>query len=184
MHRFHHGAALVGALLVLVSLGSTWWVISPAGAVETSVSGFESAPALVALFLAVAASYGASLLSTGVFRRVLSALYAGLALAAAWSLAILLRDPRGSLESLVTTITGLQGHGAWEGVQLVGPSSAVVLTAVGLFGLVLSGAVGVFRSDRASSSNRYTAAHSEPSSPGDSVSTWDDLSRGEDPTSR
>lgn len=185
MLRIQHLSAVGGAVAVFLSLASTWWVVSPGNApTALPVRGFDAAPALSAFFVAALASYGAGLLSRGVVRRVLSALQVALSVLAGAAALAHLSDPRGSLDSLLGRFTGLTGTGAWESVDLQGPTWWVVISLTGLVLTALSGVVGALRPDAAPRGEKFSRPADEAPRAGDAVGTWDDLSRGDDPTSR
>lgn len=184
MQRIQHLSAVVGAVVVFVSLASPWWVVSSATSpTALTVNGFEATPALSALFLAACSAYGASLLSRRALRRMLSALHVALTLLAAAAALVHLGDPREDLDDVIGRITGLTGAGAWDSVGLDGPTAWVVVTFVGLFLGSLSGIVGISRTDSPPTTTKFDPSGT-PASSADPVGTWDELSRGDDPTSR
>ena len=183
MQRIQHSFAIAGAVVVLLSLASPWWTVSPTTSPTAfTVTGFDASPALSALFLAACSAYGASLLSRRALRRALSALHCALSVLAATATIAHVLDPRGSLDDLVGRATGLTGQGAWHSVGLDGPSWWFALSVVGLALGVLSGIIGAFRADSAPKPTKFSRADTSSSST-DSVGTWDELSRGDDPTS-
>jgi hypothetical protein len=183
----------VGALGVISSTQPWLYVILDDGAHDALVvPGAAAVPVLAPLSLAVLA-LGAALSIVG---TVLRYVFGGLTLVIAGILALAVAPvtfaaPVAAITSTVTGATGISGTEAitalvssisatpWPGITL---AASIVLMAAGAFTLVT--ARSWTRSGR-----RYeaeaTAEHADPapaSRPFDAIDSWDDLSRGSDPT--
>lgn len=186
-------ALAVGAVGVISST-QTWLVATlDDGAQHTlAVAGAAAVPVLTPLSLAVLA-LGAALSIVGVvLRYVFGALTVLIgALLSLLSAQVAFQTPISAVASTVTTATGITGLDAvaalvssvaatpWPAVTLV---AGVVLLAGGLF--TLATARGWGRSGRRFDAEAPVAADSAApaSRPFDAIDSWDDLSRGADPT--
>lgn len=185
--------SVIGLLLAggvgIISSTQTWLTVTRADAGEPIlVPGADALALLAPLSLAVLA-LGAALTLVG---RALRYILAALALLAGaplawWTAEILFATPLSAVAPTVTQTTGLAGHGtiadmiasieptAWPALALVG---WVILIAAAVFALAT--AHGWKRGGR-----RYrtdAASHGDHDGPVDAVDSWDDLSRGTDPT--
>lgn len=181
--------ALVLAGLLLLAASRTWVVApvptgpaagSPQRALE--VAGSSAAPVVTALALVGLA--GAAALST--VRRAGLVLTAALlvvaGLGAAAGAAAVLVDPTGSAAAAVAAATGLTGGDPVPATRTAWPALALVPA----LGLAAVGALAGVRGRRWRASGRFeattadgaTRARAEPSR----SALWDDLSRGDDPT--
>jgi hypothetical protein len=183
-----------GAIGVLSST-QTWLVVVLADGAERSleVPGAAAIPILAPLSLAVLALGGA----LSIVGLVLRYLFAGVTLLIGGLLSWLTAQvasapPTSAVSATVTEATGITGQSAvealvasisvtpWPGVTLAG---WIVLVATGFLSLVTahrwkSGGRRYRTDDVARSA---TPAGSRPH---DAIDSWDDLSRGEDPTTR
>lgn len=189
---------LLAGTVGVIGATQTWISVAVAdGAAEPLlVPGASAIPVLTPLSLA-ALALGAALSITGL---VLRYVFGGIALAIGAVLGFLsaqtaFATPVSAVASTVTTATGIAGTSAvdelvtstavtpWPFVTL---AAEIVLVAAGAFILVTA------RRWRTSAERRYQsgAAHSNAaqrsssagSRPHDAIDSWDDLSRGEDPT--
>ncbi|MCR2762027.1 Trp biosynthesis-associated membrane protein [Microbacterium sp. zg.B48] len=182
----------VGAMGVISST-QTWLVATlDDGAQHTlAVAGAAAVPVLTPLSLAVLA-LGAALSIVGVvLRYVFGALTVAIAALLGWlSAQIAIHNPIAAVASTVTTATGITGEDAvaelvssvtatpWPAVTLAG---SIVLLAAGLFTLVSARFWG--RSGHKYDADAGSSAAADPASrPFDAVDSWDDISRGADPT--
>lgn len=186
----------VGALGVISST-QTWLVVTLQGSGDAlPVPGAAAIPVLAPLSLAVLA-LGAALSIVGlVLRYVFGALTVLIAAILAWSTAtVAFAQPTSAVASTVTAATGIAGQDAVAG--LVAAVSTTAWPAVTLVGWILLAGAGAltlgtarhwrgagrrYRTDAGAAASETPA--SEPSGPLDAVDSWDDLSRGEDPTGR
>ncbi len=185
------GILLAGGIGVL-SATQTWLQVAlTAGGTALTVSGAGAVPVLAPLSLA-ALALGAVLAIVGpVLRHVLAvlALLFGVVLGVLVAQVVLTR-PVSAVAAAVTATTGITGHDAiaalvadigltaWPWLSLAG---AVLLCAAAVFAVVTA------RTWR-TAGRRYGAAARTPApaatGPLDAVDSWDELSRGDDPTGR
>lgn len=182
-------ATLAAGAIGVISSTQTWLsvVLADGAAEPLLVPGAAALPVLTPLSLAVLA-LGAALSIVGtVVRVVFGALGVILAVVLAWSTAVIaFATPVSAVSSTVTAATGIAGMDAvarlvagigttpWPLVTLM---AEVVLAAAGAFTLVTA------RRWRGGSDRRYrTATGPAGSRPADAIDSWDDLSRGQDPT--
>ena len=193
-------ARLVGVLAVLaagaigvIAATQTWLDVTLAdGASDTlAVSGADAVPLLTPLSLA-ALAIGAALTIVGtVLRYILGALTLLIGGALAYVVGrIVFTQPVDAVAGAVTDATGIAGGAVaslvsgisetpWPVIALV---AAVVLTLAGVFVLVTAGrwreSARRFRTDAAAAGHMPGEASAKP----DAIDSWDELSRGEDPT--
>lgn len=189
------GMLLSGALGVIAST-QTWIDVTLADGAQQSlaVPGSSALPVLTPLSLA-ALALGAALSIVGPVLRYVFALL-GLAIAAVLGIAatqLLVATPVAATAATVTEATGISGVDAVAG--LVAELSLTPWPAVTLAAQVILAAAAVFtvvtaRRWRTGAGRRYrTAADGAAPAPGaaasrphDAIDSWDDLSRGDDPT--
>lgn len=183
------GILLAGAIGIISST-QTWLDVDlTAGGEPLPVPGASAIPVLAPLSLAVLALGGALSIVGLVLRYafgVLTVLAGGILL---WLTApIVFTQPISAVASTVTTATGISGQDAVG--RLVAGISATAWPAVTLVGWVLLLAAGVFTLATAHTwrrvGRRYDAEQSAAKRPAegplDAIDSWDELSRGEDPT--
>ena len=185
----------VGAIGVISST-QTWLVVGVegGGSSDLLVSGSAAVPVLAPLGLA-ALALGAALSIVGLILRlmfgVVTLLLAGLLVFLCGQVAF--APPLSAIASTVTAATGITGEAAvadlvaevtatpWPAVTVV---ASVVLLAAGVFvlgtGARWPGSGRRYRADAAQSAE--TRADAPASRPHDAIDSWDDLSRGSDPT--
>ncbi|HEX3004301.1 MAG TPA: Trp biosynthesis-associated membrane protein [Angustibacter sp.] len=186
--------ALVGAAVTLLATSRAWVHASVddpvVGLVTVSASGRQAAPVVPAVALVALAGAAALLLARALGRRVAGTLLVLAGAAGVAASVSVLRTPESGVAELITKAVGVTGStptavdvSAWPWLAVVG----CALVAVG-------GAVAVLRAGRWSRPrSRYeapadpTAPEVEPDGPAsaeaaDPGTTWDALSRGEDPT--
>lgn len=188
-------ALAVGAIS-LISSTQTWLVVvlDDGGQHELAVSGASAVPVLTPLSLAVLA-LGVALSIVGVvLRYVFGVLTAAIAVVVGLlSAQVALTAPVSAVASTVTAATGITGADAvaalvasitatpWPSLTF---ASAIVLLAAGVFILVTARSWGRsgrrYESDAAASAS--SGAQAPASRPFDAIDSWDDLSRGTDPT--
>lgn len=186
---------VVCGAIVVISSTQTWLtVVLDDGAGHTlDVAGAAAVPVLAPLGLAVLALGGALSIVGLVLRYVFGALAVLVAGTIGWlSAQVAFAVPTSAVASTVSEATGITGESAvadlvtsvtataWPVVTLL---TAILLVAAGLFTLASAGRWK-------SSGRRYRTAGATPatsaagSRPHDAIDSWDDLSRGEDPTER
>lgn len=185
--------AVLGFLLAggvgIISSTQTWLTVTRADPGEQIlVAGADAVALLAPLSLAVLA-LGAALAIVGpVMRHVFAVFGIGVSVLLGWSTAqILIAPPLSAVASAVTDATGLAGDAAVA--EVVGSLAASFWPVLALAGWLILLLAGVFtlvtaRSWKAGGKRFRTdgdaAAHGE--GPVDAIDSWDDLSRGTDPT--
>lgn len=164
--------------LVLAGASAMTWASAPVSAIasdEVAVTGFESVPTLVPLGLVVAAALVGRLLASGMARRVLTLIALVAALGLVLVTALGAASPADALRA---------SAGAETGVPELSGSIATTLwgwvASAGACALSAGLAMLVTQREMAKPQPRFERpGMSEARS---SVSEWDDLSEGEDPT--
>ncbi|WP_411721323.1 Trp biosynthesis-associated membrane protein [Mycetocola sp.] len=183
-------ASLLLSGLALMAWTQTWLDVELAPGSPTTavtVDGAVAAPALAALALAGLA-LGAALAIAGLlFRILLGVLNIVLGGCIALSAVLVLNGPVAASEAAVTDVTGIAGSDSIA--DLVSATSLtpwpVVALATGVLLAVVGVAILVTAQRWPSSSRKYSAVRLEPvdgDAMPDSVDSWDDLTRGDDPT--
>lgn len=186
---------LAGAIGIISST-QTWLtvVLADGGDHALPVPGAAAVPVLAPLSLAVLALGGALSVVGLVLRFVFGALTVVVAVVlGALTAQIVLAPPVTAVAATVTTATGITGTEAvtalvlaitstpWPAVTLV---AWIALLAAGLLTLATArrwrGSGRRYRTDAATPATAGPAA----SRPHDAIDSWDDLSRGDDPTAR
>lgn len=186
---------VVIAAIVLASWSQPWFIVTltgqSAGHPDLQVGGDVSAPAVAALAIAAAAGFAAMAISGVFFRAVLAVLEVILGASVVLSAILAISTPVAAVEPAVTKATSVAGS---DSVQaLIGANVSTVWPFVALVAgilLALFSATILFTSHRwPISGRRYEAVGLEPvgqsrENRGDSsISDWDELSGGADPTS-
>ncbi len=187
-------AIVAAGAIGVISSTQTWLTVTLDDAThhDLLVAGAAAVPVLAPLSLAVLALGGALTVVGIVLRFVFGALTVAIAGVLAYLTAqVAFTHPTSAVASTVTDATGITGDDAVS--QLVAQITASPWPAVTLAAWIVLLAAGVFtlataRSWRGSA-RRYdadTAAsrRAAASRPHDAIDDWDDLSRGEDPTTR
>jgi len=186
-------AVLVAGAIGVIAATQTWLDVTLAdGTSDTlAVSGADAVPLLTPLSLA-ALAIGAALTIVGtVLRYTLGALTLLIGGALVYVVGrVAFAQPVDAVAGAVTEATGITGGAVaslvsgiattpWPVITLV---AAVVLTLAGAFVLVTARrwreSARRFRTDAASTANMPGEASAKP----DAIDSWDELSRGEDPT--
>jgi uncharacterized membrane protein (TIGR02234 family) len=191
-------ATVLAGALGIISSTQTWLTVVLVDGAQNAldVPGAAAIPVLAPLSLAVLALGGALSIVGLVLRYIFAALTVVIAIVlGALTVQIVVAPPVAAVAATVTTATGLTGTDAVsEVVAAVGqtPWPAVtllawtVLLAAGLFTLVTGrrwrGSGRKYATDAAPRAAAKTEA--PPSRPHDAIDSWDDLSRGDDPTVR
>lgn len=189
-------AALVVGAMGVISSTQTWLVavLDDGAGHELTVTGAAAVPVLTPLSLAVLALGGALSIVGVVLRYAFGVLTVAIAgLLAFLSAQIAFTTPVSAVASTVTSATGITGAEAVD--ALVASVTAtpwpaltfalsILLLAAGL--LILATARRWTRNGRRYESETATAAEAAPDAPAsrpfDAIDSWDDLSRGADPT--
>ncbi|GLJ60075.1 hypothetical protein GCM10017576_02040 [Microbacterium barkeri] len=181
-------AALSGAALALIGSTQTWLTASVAGA-TLPVAGSEAVSVLQPLSLAALALSLVLAIVGPVVRYVLAALAVAVGGGIAWLSAALVAAPRATAASaVVTEHTGIAGESAIEdlvqGMALT-PWPAVTIVAgalIALAGLWTLGTAHAWRRAGRRYEKRSGRTAAADDAPLDAIDSWDDLSRGDDPT--
>ncbi len=183
MRRLHHVLAAVGLLVAAFGSATTWWVATVTTGAQVEVSGTEASAVLWSVGAVVLSAYGLQFTLRGAVRRVVAGLqsvsgaaFVGIALGVAG-------DPLSSALEGITAVTGVGGSNALllvESVDLTLWHFSAVLAGILL---TVSGGLGAFMENRVATSDRFDR-HPPSGSVEDSVSAWDSLSDGTDPTQR
>jgi len=181
------GFLLAGAIGIISST-QTWLTVERADAGEAILVPGASALVLLApLSLAVLALGAALSIAGKAVRLVFGVLAAVTALFLGWStLQLLLAEPFDAVSATVTEVTGLAGGAAvHEVVASIVPSAWPYIALVGWV-ILLVASVVVLTTWRGwkVGGRRYRTDHVEVvhDGPVDAVDSWDELSRGTDPT--
>lgn len=182
-------ATLVVSGIALLTWTQPWFSITLAQSTHAGdavdVPGDAAGPAAAALGLAGLALGGALAIAGRVLRIIFGVLEALIGGSLGLSAVIALGDPAAASTTTITQATGVAGSSAAHdlvsaAVPTIWPMIAIVAGAL----LVLAGVAVIATSGRWPSSGRkFDSPATKPqSSAPDAVDSWDELSRGEDPT--
>lgn len=182
------GFLLAGAIGIISST-QTWVTVERVDAGEAILVPGASASVLLApLSLAVLALGAALAISGRVFRLIFGVLAGACAVFLGWStLQLVIAVPDSAIAPTVTEVTGLAGSAALaDVVRSVSPTAWPVIALVGWV-ILLAASLLVLATWRRwkAGGRRYRTAPEAPvahDGPVDAVDSWDDLSRGTDPT--
>lgn len=182
-------AFLLAGAIGIISSTQTWLSVVRADAGEPIlVPGADALALLAPLSLAVLA-LGAALALVGTTLRYVFAALALLAgaLLTWWTAEIVFTAPVSSVAATVTETTGLAGSTAVSDViASITPTFWPVLALIGWVLLIVASVFTLVTANRWKSGGRRfrtdTAGHGETEGPVDAIDSWDDLSRGTDPT--
>ncbi|MGN8025790.1 Trp biosynthesis-associated membrane protein [Microbacterium sp. 22242] len=176
---------LAGGIGILSST-QTWLSVSRTdGGEQLDVAGNAALPVLAPLSLTALALAAALALVGPVMRRVFAAI--GLAVGVLMTVLtarILLQHPLDAVASSLTKATGLAGDSAVAGVvRTISATPWPWLALAGWILLLLGGALALITAGRwKSGGRRYRTSSAPAEGPVDAVESWDELSRGIDPT--
>ena len=164
MRRLFHLFALAGLLLAAFGSATTWWSATLESGVAIEVSGTNASALLWSVGAVVLAAYGLQFTLRGTARRVTGFLQAA----------------GGIGFSAVTGVAGSNALLLVDVVEVTGWHFSAVLAGMLL---AASGVLGSVMKDTGTTSDRFDR-HPPSGSLEDSVSAWDSLSDGTDPTQR
>lgn len=184
-------SVLVVSALVFLVWTRTWFVFEvTAGQTEgvpVEATGESAAPALAALGLAGLAAGAALGIAGRAFRVILGALTVLIGGSVVLSAILAIADPVATSSTAISTATGIAGGdsiAAIVGSVETSPWPALGIVVGGL--LALAGAFVAATAGRwPGPSRKYDAMrfeHADDGAPLDAVDSWDELSRGDDPT--
>ncbi|WP_300265165.1 Trp biosynthesis-associated membrane protein [Microbacterium sp.] len=182
-------AFLLAGGIGIISSTQTWLTVVRADAGEPIlVPGADAVPLLAPLSLAVLA-LGAALAIVGiVLRYIFAALaLAGAALLTWWTAEILVSTPFSAVAPTVTEATGLAGASAIdEVIATIEASLWPTITLVGWAILLVASVFALVSAHRWRRGGRRfrtdATARATDTGPVDAIDSWDELSRGTDPT--
>ncbi|MCK6080755.1 Trp biosynthesis-associated membrane protein [Microbacterium sp. EYE_5] len=180
-------AILLGGIVGIIGSTQTWLDVTLSDGAQQSVAvpGADALSVLAPLSLA-ALALGLALTIVGrVLRYVFGAVGAALGAGLAWGAArIALEQPIDSVAGPVTDATGLSGVDGISRIvsEITSTPWPTVTIAAGV--LILVGSLtALLTAHRWSATGRkYRTERTAASGPRDAVDSWDELSRGEDPT--
>lgn len=184
-------AMLVAGGIGVIGATQTWLVVTLAdGSAEAlPVPGAAAVPVLTPLSLAVLA-LGLALSIVGpALRYVFGAVGLAIAAVLGWmSAQVLFAAPVGAVAATVTTVTGVAGDKAIAGlIASVAPTPWPTISVIAalVLGAASSLTLGTASRWRGGAERRYQTATARAAGarPRDAIDSWDDLSRGDDPTS-
>lgn len=184
-------AVLAAGAVLLIASTQTWLGVRLSDSPDAllAVAGATALPVLAPLSLAALAAGAALSLAGRVAGTLFGILTAALGLAlAALTLPIVFAPPLAAVAPTVTDATGIAGDRAIE--ALVSAVSATPWPAIALAAAVVLAGAGGFVSATArhwrAGGRRYRTQAGErtggPAGPLDAIDSWDDLTRGSDPT--
>ncbi|MDQ4212802.1 Trp biosynthesis-associated membrane protein [Microbacterium capsulatum] len=177
---------LVAGGVGILSSTQTWLDVARTdGGEPLEVAGNAALPVLAPLSLTALALCAALALVGPVMRRVFAALALAVgALMLVLTGRILLQHPLDAVAPALTKATGLAGDTALTAViRAIGVTAWPWLALVGWVVLVLGGVLAVVTAGGwRSGGRRYRTAPTPKDGPVDAVESWDELSRGSDPT--
>ncbi|MEO6827733.1 MAG: Trp biosynthesis-associated membrane protein [Microbacteriaceae bacterium] len=183
---------LAGSGLALLAVTQPWYQLRLEASAEhpaaVEITGSAAAPALTALALSGLALVAALAIAGPVIRAILAVLGIIVGASVALAAAIAMADPVHSGISEITAVTGVAGDGAVA--RLVAAIESTIWPSVALAaGIILAiGSLAAVVTTRRwpSASRKYQAVRFAPESEADisdtAIDSWDELSRGEDPT--
>jgi len=182
---------LIAGAVGVISSTQTWLTVTVdvGSAHDLPVPGASAMPILAPLSLAVMA-LGLALSIVGrVLRYVFGALSLVIAAILLWQTAVIVFSrPVAAAQGVVTKATGIAGLGPIT--QLVEKITATAWPVITLLAWIVLAVAGILTLATAhewgTGGRRYradAAPHAPASGPLDAIDSWDDLSRGQDPTS-
>lgn len=195
MNAAQRGRSLsaIGLLLAggigIISSTQTWLTVTRADAAEPIlVPGADAMALLAPLSLAVLA-IGAALTLVGMVLRYVFASLAliGGLLLSWWTAEVLFTTPISAVAPTVTETTGLAGTATvTDMIASIEPSAWPMIALIGWLILIVTAIFALATAHQWKRGGRRfqtdTAADDEHDGPVDAIDSWDDLSRGSDPT--
>ena len=183
MKQFHAVFSVIAILVAGLGASTVWWRVSLDSGQVVAITGTESSAALWSLGAVAIASFGLQFTLRGLARRIIAsvqALFGGFFAVLTFLVAT---NPLSTAASAIAEVTGVSGSNALamvSSIELTGwHFSAVLAGAL----MVLGGILGALAGDRSVAGDRFER-RSSSGSVEDSVSAWDSLSDGGDPTRR
>ena len=175
--------AVLAILSSAFGSGTTWWVATLVSGQSVEVSGTSASALLWSVGAVGLAAYGLQFTLRGLVRKFTAALQVVAGLAFTSVVVAVASDPLASTLEGVTSLTGVAGQNALvlvDSVTVTGWHLSAVLSGILV---AASGALAILMPERSVLADRF-ARHTSTGSVEDSVSAWDSLSEGTDPTQR
>lgn len=176
---------LVGGLGVISSTQTWLRVTLTTGAETLSVSGADAVPVLAPLSLTILALAGVIAISGRILRYVFATIALLIAAALfAVTAPIAYEAPVSAVSGAVTEATGLEGVDVVAGLVAGIASTPWPMVAVVLWVILALTAVFIIATAHRwrRGGKRFETDHAASTGPVDAIDSWDDLSRGSDPT--
>ncbi|HEV8012663.1 MAG TPA: Trp biosynthesis-associated membrane protein [Pontimonas sp.] len=183
MRRLFHLSALAGLLLAAFGSATTWWIATLASGADIDVPGTNASALLWSVGAVVLAAYGLQFTLRGIARRITAVLQAASGIGFSAVALSVAAEPLSSALEGITAATGIAGSNALLLVDVVEVTGWHFSAVVAGILLATSGVLGTVMGDRVTTSDRFDR-HPPSGSLEDSVSAWDSLSDGTDPTQR
>lgn len=183
MRRLHHLLAVLGILSTAFGSATIWWIARLESGQTVEVSGTMASALLWSVGAVALAAYGLQFTLRRLVRRMTAALQVVAGLAFTSVAVAVADDPLASALEGVTSLTGVAGESALaliDSVSMTGWHFSAVVSGIVV---AASGVLGILMPDKHLTADRF-ARHASTGSVEDSVSAWDSLSDGTDPTQR
>ena len=181
MRRYHLLFSGVSILLAILGASTVWWRLSLDGGAVLDIAGTGSSSALWSLGAVAVAAWGLQFTLRGLARRIIAGVQALFGAFFAVLTLLIARTPESTASGAIAEATGVSGSNALlmvSSIELTGWH----FSAVGAGGLMaMAGILGALAAERPVAGDRFERRLSSGSVE-DSVSAWDSLSDGDDPT--
>lgn len=181
---------LAGGVLALIGATQTWVTATGFDAAHidhVQLSGQEASPVITAMALVTIAAGAALSIARNIGRWIIGIVAITAAATMGWATVNVLTDPSGAVAFKIAETTGTTGQGGVVAAAVdvsVLPwltlTGAVIAIVGGLFTLIVGVRWPVGKT------KKYDAVesphHNSPDGELDEIDTWDELTRGEDPT--
>ena len=175
--------SVVAILVAGLGASTVWWSVALDSGQVVAISGTEASAALWSLGAVASASFGLQFTLRGPARRMIASFQAFFGVFFAVLTLLVATTPLSTAASAIAELTGVSGNNALamvSSIELTGwHFSAVIAGAL----MALGGIAGAFAGEKPEASDRFER-RSSSGSVEDSVSAWDSLSDGDDPTRR
>ncbi len=177
-----HALAGLGIISAALGAGTVWWVMFLETGIQIEIVGSQANPTLWSVALVVLATYGLQFVLVRFIRRFGAVLQIIASAFTGWLAWISPTGMNSSATDQIVRLTGLAGDNALSLIEssvVTGWHFSLVFAS---FFFVLSGIFGALRPDAPGHSSRFVA--NSDGRMEDSVTIWDALSDGIDPTHR
>lgn len=182
---------LLGGVLALIGATQTW--VSAAGFEaahidQVQLSGQEASPVITAMALVIIAAGAALSIARKIGRWIVGVIAIMAALTLGWATINVITDPLGAVALKIAETTGTTGV-AEPTAQLdvsalpwLTVAGAIIALAGGLITVLIGRRWPVGKTKKYDVGQQQQPQQTERDGPLDEIDTWDELSRGEDPT--